>query len=62
MDRWNEEIVDVIQESVLHVAGKKPKDKVSKISDSTRKLNGSKNADKWRWIDKGLNILKIQNM
>ncbi|PIK54411.1 endonuclease-reverse transcriptase [Apostichopus japonicus] len=42
LDTWNQETIDIIQETALNVAGRKSKDRVSKLSDSTRKLIGKR--------------------
>jgi len=38
LDTWNEQIVDIIQESALKTAGRQRQTKDSKISDSTKRL------------------------
>ncbi|XP_072033242.1 uncharacterized protein [Amphiura filiformis] len=38
LDSWNDQLVDIIQESALKVAGRARKEKESKISDSTKQL------------------------
>jgi len=42
LDTWNQETIDIIQETALNVAGRKPKDRSGKLSDSTRKLIGKR--------------------
>ncbi|XP_072016969.1 uncharacterized protein [Amphiura filiformis] len=38
LDNWNDQLLDIIEESALQVAGKARKEKESKISDSTKQL------------------------
>ena len=38
IDSWNEEITNIIQDSAIETAGKKKKEKSSKLSDDTKKL------------------------